>query len=242
MEKVSVIIPMYNSSKFILECVNSVINQTYKNLEIILIDDKSKDDTLKVVKKIKDKRIKLIESSFNSGAATCRNKGIEASTGDYICFLDADDFWVKDKVEKQVKFIKDKSFIYSKYIYYKEKKTHIANVPMSYTYNQLLKNSGIFTSTVMLNMKNLAKEDIYMPNIKRGQDYGCWYKVIKKVGKAYGIDEPLAYYRVGNDSLSSNKLKAIKRTWNLYKMEKLPFYKRLICFTCYAFNAVKRRL
>lgn len=242
MEKVSVIIPMYNSSKFILECVNSVINQTYKNLEIILIDDKSKDDTLKVVKKIKDKRIKLIESNFNSGAATCRNKGIEAATGDYICFLDSDDFWVKDKIEKQVKFIKDKSFIYSKYIYYKDNKTHIANVPMSYTYNQLLKNSGIFTSTVMLNMKKLTKDDIYMPNIKRGQDYGCWYKVIKKVGKAYGIDEPLAYYRVGNDSLSSNKLKAIKRTWNLYKMEKLPFYKRVICFICYAFNAVKRRL
>lgn len=242
MEKVSVIIPMHNSSKFIIECINSVINQTYKNLEIILIDDKSTDDTLKKVSSIKDKRIKLIKLKYNSGAAVTRNKGIEESTGDYIAFLDSDDFWVNDKIEKQVKFIKDKTFIYSKYIYFKENKTHVADVPLSYTYNKLLKNSGIFTSTVMLNMKNLTKEDVYMPNIKRGQDYGCWYKVIKKVGKAYGIDEPLAYYRVGNDSLSSNKLKAIKRTWNLYKMEKLPFYKRLICFICYAFNAVKRRL
>ena len=242
MVKVSVIIPMHNSSKFIIECINSVINQTYKNLEIILIDDKSTDDTLKKVSSIKDKRIKLIKLKYNSGAAVTRNKGIEESTGDYIAFLDSDDFWVNDKIEKQVKFIKDKTFIYSKYIYFKENKTHVADVPLSYTYNKLLKNSGIFTSTVMLNMKNLTKEDVYMPNIKRGQDYGCWYKVIKKVGKAYGIDEPLAYYRVGNDSLSSNKLKAIKRTWNLYKMEKLPFYKRLICFICYAFNAVKRRL
>lgn len=242
MKKVSVIIPMYNSSKYILECVNSVINQTYKNLEVILIDDKSKDNTLDIVSKIKDKRIKIIKQKYNSGAATTRNRGIEEATGDYIAFLDADDFWVRDKIEKQVKFIKDKTFIYSKYIYYKENKTHIAEVPLYYTYNKLLKNSGIFTSTVMLNMENLTKEDIYMPNIKRGQDYGCWYKVIKKVGKAYGIDEPLAYYRVGNDSLSSNKLKAIKRTWNLYKMEKLPFYKRLMCFACYAFNAIKRRL
>ena len=242
MKKVSVIIPMYNASNYIIECVNSVINQTYKNLEIILIDDKSKDDTLEKVSSIKDKRIKIIKLKKNSGAAITRNKGIEAATGDYIAFLDSDDFWKEDKIEKQVEFIKGKTFIYSKYIYYKENKTHIANVPLVYTYNKLLKNSGIFTSTVMLNMDNLTKEDIYMPNIKRGQDYGCWYKVIKKVGIAYGIDEPLAYYRVGNASLSSNKFKAMKRTWNLYKMEDLPFYKRLICFICYAFNAVKRRL
>ena len=242
MKKVSVIIPMYNASEYILDCINSVLDQTYKNLEIILVDDKSSDDTLKKVSTIKDKRIKLIKLKYNSGAAITRNKGIEAATGDYICFLDSDDLWVKDKVEKQVEFIKDKSFIYSKYIYLKENKTHIADVPLKYTYNKLLKNSGIFTSTVMLNMKDLTKDDIYMPNIIRGQDYGCWYKVLKKVGYAYGIDEPLAYYRVGNDSLSHNKLKAIRRTWNLYKSEKLPFFKRVICFICYAFNAVKRRL
>lgn len=242
MKKVSVIIPMYNSSKYILECINSVINQTYKNLEILLIDDKSTDDTLKIVSSIKDRRIKLIKLRKNSGAAITRNKGIEAATGDYICFLDSDDYWVENKIEKQVKFIKDKAFIYSKYMYLKNGKTHIANVPEYFTYNKLLKNSAIFTSTVMLNMKYLDKEDIYMPNIRKGQDYGCWYKVLKKVGKAYGIMEVLSYYRVGNDSLSSNKFKAMKRTWNLYKMEKLPFCKRILCFICYAFNAVKRRL
>lgn len=242
MKKVSVIIPMHNSSKFILKCLNSALNQTYKNLEIILIDDKSTDDTLDKVSLVKDKRIKLIKLDKNEGAAVSRNKGIEASTGDYICFLDSDDFWVNDKIEKQIEFIKDKSFIYSKYIYYKENKTHVANVPLTYTYKKLLKNSGIFTSTVMLNMNHLKKEDIYMPNIKRGQDYGCFYKVLKKVGKAYGMDEPLAYYRVGNNSLSSNKFKAMKRTWILYKMEGLPLHKRCVCFICYAFNAVKRRL
>lgn len=242
MKKVSVIIPMHNSSKYILECVESVINQTYKNLEIILIDDKSSDDTLEKVSSLKDKRIRIIKLKKNSGAAVARNKGIEESTGDYICFLDSDDYWVNDKIDKQVKFIKDKAFIYSKYQYLKNGKKHIANVPKSLTYNKLLKNSAIFTSTVMFNMKYLNKEDIYMPDIKMGQDYGCWYKVLKKVGIAYGMDEVLSIYRVGNKSLSSNKFKAVKRTWNLYKMENLPFYKRVICFICYAFNAVKRRL
>lgn len=242
MKKVSVIIPVHNSEKYILECINSVINQTYKNLEIIIIDDKSTDNSVNIIKNIKDKRIKLIELSINSGAAIARNKGIEASTGDYICFLDSDDYWKLKKIEKQVKFIKDKAFIYSEYLYLRKDKTHIAHVPKSLTYNQLLKNSAIFTSTVMLNMKYLNKEDIYMPNIRMGQDYGAWYKILKKVNIAYGMQEVLSIYRVGNKSLSSNKLKAIKRTWNLYKQEELPIYKRIYCFVCYAYNAIKRRI
>ena len=205
MKKVSVIIPVHNSENYILECINSVINQTYKNLEIIVVDDKSTDNSVNLIKSIKDKRIKLIELNVNSGAAIARNKGIEASTGDYICFLDSDDYWKLKKIEKQVKFIKDKAFIYSEYLYLRKNKTHIARVPKSLTYKQLLKNSAIFTSTVMLNMKYLNKEDIYMPNIRIGQDYGAWYKILKKVNIAYGMQEPLSIYRVGNKSLSSNK-------------------------------------
>ena len=242
MKKVSVIIPMHNSSKHILECIDSVINQTYKELEIILIDDKSSDKTIRKIKNIKDKRIRIIKLNKNMGAAMARNKGIEASTGDYICFLDSDDFWKIDKVEKQLKFIKDKAFIYSKYEYLRGNKTYIANVPEVLTYDGLLKNSAIFTSTVMLNMKYLTKDDIYMPNIRMGQDYGAWYKILKKVKVAYGMQEVLSVYRVGNKSLSSNKFKAIKRTWNLYKMEKLPFFKRVYCFISYGINAIKRRI
>ncbi len=242
MKKVSVIIPVHNSEKYILECLNSVINQTYKNLEIIVIDDKSTDNSINIIKSIKDKRIKLIELEKNSGAAIARNKGIEISTGDYICFLDSDDYWKLKKIEKQVKFIKDKVFIYSEYLYLRKNKTHVAHVPKSLTYKQLLKNSAIFTSTVMLNMKYLNKEDIYMPTIRMGQDYGAWYKILKKINTAYGIQEVLSIYRVGNKSLSSNKLKAMKRTWNLYKQENLPLLKRIYCFICYAYNAVKRRI
>ena len=119
---------------------------------------------------------------------------------------------------------------------------HKAIVPKSFTYKKLLKNSGIFTSTVMLNMKYLDKEDIYMPNLRRGQDYGAWYKILKKVGTAYGMNEVLAVYRVGNASLSHNKIKALKRTWYLYKREKLPFIYRVYVFICYVINATKRRI
>lgn len=241
MKKVSVIIPVYNSEKYILECMNSVINQTYKNLEIIVIDDKSTDNSINIIKSIKDKRIRIIQLEKNSGAAIARNKGIEVATGDYICFLDSDDYWFNRKIEKQLNFIKNKAFIYSKYIYLRKNKTHIAKVPKVLTYKELLKNTAIFTSTVMLNMKYLNKKNIYMPKID-GEDYGAWFNILKKIDKAYGMQEILSIYRVRNKSLSSNKIKAMRRTWNLYKLENLPLSKRIYCFICYAYNAVKRRI
>ena len=93
MKKVSVIVPVYNTSKYLDECINSIIKQTYKNLEIIFINDSSNDDSLEVISKYKDKRIKIIDLKENKGVAVARNKGIEISTGDYICFLDSDDYW-----------------------------------------------------------------------------------------------------------------------------------------------------
>lgn len=242
MKKVSVIIPVYNSEKYLKQCLDSVLSQTYKNLEIICIDDCSTDKSVKIIKSINDSRIKLIKLKTNSGAGVCRNKGIDVATGDYICFLDSDDYWYLDKIEKQINFIENKAFIYSKYLYLNGNNTHVARVPKILTYKGLLKNSAIFTSTVMLNMNYLDKKDIYMPNIRMGQDYGAWYKVIKKVKVAYGMQDVLSIYRVGEKSLSSNKLKAIKRTWNLYKSESIPLIKRMYFFICYAYNAVIRRI
>ena len=242
MKKVSVIIPVYNSSKSIKDCLDSVIKQTYKNLEIILIDDKSSDNSVDIIKTYKDNRIRFIELEENSGAAIARNKGIEISTGDYICFIDSDDYWKLNKIEKQVKFIKNKEFIYSGYAYYKNGKTHDVKVPKKLNYKQAVKNTTIFTSTVMFNMNKLKKEDIYMPNVKRGQDTLTWWKILKKGITAYGINEVLAFYRVGSSSLSHNKFKALKRTWKIYKQEDLKPTKRVYCYLCYIKNAIKRRL
>ena len=242
MKKVSIIIPVYNSSEYLKECINSVINQTYKNLEIIIVNDKSTDNSLSIINSFSDKRIKVINLKENSGVSVARNKGVEVSTGDYICFIDSDDYWYLDKIKKQVEFIKDKAFIYSDYEYLKNGKRKRVKVPKSITYKDALKNTTIFTSTVMFNMKYLNKEDIYMPIIKLGQDSLTWWKVLKKVNIAYGMNDVLSVYRVGNKSLSSNKIKSVMGTWNILKMEKINIFKRIWYFICYIFNAIKRRL
>lgn len=242
MKKVSVIVPVYNSSMYLKECIDSIINQTYKNLEIIIVDDKSTDNSVEIIKNYKDKRIKLIELDVNSGVAIARNKGVEVATGNYICYIDSDDYWKREKIEKQIKFIKNKEFIYSAYSYLKNNKFHKAKVPRKITYKEALKNTTIFTSTVMFNMNYLKKEDIYMPNIRKGQDTATWWQILKKGITAYGIDEDLVVYRVGEKTLSSNKIKALKRTWDIYKREDLSFIKRLYYFNCYVYNAIKRRI
>lgn len=244
MKKVSIIIPVYNSAKYIKQCIDSVINQTYKNIEIIIVDDNSIDESIEIIKKIKDKRIKLISIKKNKGVANARNTGIKNAIGDYICFLDSDDYWNKDKIEKQVNFIEENNytFIYSSYIYLRENDKHIAKVPKKLSYKDALKNTAIFTSTVMFNMKYLNKKDIMMPEIRMGQDTATWWKVLKKGIIAYGIEEPLVVYRVGNKSLSSNKIRALKRTWKLYQREDINILKKIYCFLCYILNAIKRRI
>ena len=244
MEKVSIIIPVYNSSLYLKECLDSVIKQTYKDLEIIIVNDASTDNSMDIINKYKDKRIKVINMKHNSGVSASRNMGVKVSTGKYICYLDSDDYWDLTKIEKQVNFIKNNNyeFIYSDYSYIYNNKTKRVKVPKSITYKEALKNTTIFTSTVMFNMKKLNKKDIYMPNIKRGQDTATWWKVLRSGITAHAINEVLAYYRVDNKSLSSNKLIALKRTWNIYKLENISLFKRVYYFICYIFNAIKRRI
>ena len=245
MKKVSVIVPVYNTSKYLDECINSIIKQTYKNLEIIFINDSSNDDSLEVISKYKDKRIKIIDLKENKGVAVARNKGIEISTGDYICFLDSDDYWNLKKIEKQVKFMEkhNYTFIYSDYAFLKNGVKKLVRVPSKIIYKEALKNTTIFTSTVMFNMKYLTKEDIYMPNLRRGQDTATWWNVLRKGITAYAINEVLAIYRIDNkNSLSSNKFSALKRTWNIYKLQDLNIFQRLYYFMFYVLNAIKRRL
>ena len=242
MKKVSIIVPVYNCEKYIKECINSVINQTYKNLEIIIVDDKSTDNSLSIINSFNDKRIKVISLKENSGVSIARNKGVEVSTGELICFLDSDDYWNKEKIERQVKFIDGKAFIYSDYEYLKKGKRKRVHVPKTITYKEALKNTTIFTSTVMFNMKYLNKEDIYMPLVKLGQDSSTWWKVLKKVNIAYGMNEVLSIYRVGESSLSSNKIKSVIGTWNILKLEDINYLKKIYYFICYVINAIKRRI
>ena len=246
---VSIIIPVYNAEKFLNETISTVLDQTYKNWELLLINDCSKDNSKKIFEKYQNnKNITWFDLEKNSGASIARNKGIELSKGKYICFLDADDLWEKDKIEKQISFMKkvDCAFSFTGYEFADKdgkpngKKVH---VPNKINYKQALKNTTIWTSTVMFDMTKLSKDDVYMPNIRRGQDTATWWKVLKKVDFAYGLSEILSFYRRTSDTLSSNKIKALKRTWYLYRnVENLNIFKSSYYFIFYCFNAIKRRV
>ena len=245
---VSVIVPVFNAEKYLPETIKSVQNQTYDNWELILVNDKSKDESEKIAKPfLKDKRIHWINLPQNSGAAAARNKGINLANGRFIAFLDADDLWVKTKLEKQVNFMLDHNCAFSFTGYEFADASGKPNgkkvtVPVTITYKQALKNTTISTPAVMLNMDRLSKSDIKMPNVP-SEDTATWWKILKKIHCAYGVPEILFYYRRHNGTSSSNKLTAIKRIWNLYRnVEKLNVIYSSYNFCFYAINAVRRRI
>lgn len=248
-ELVSIIIPVYNAERFIKETIDSIIQQTYKNWELLLVDDCSKDTSANIIKEYidKDERIKYIKLEQNSGAALARNRGIELSNGRYVCFLDADDKWTNTKMQKQIDFMKKKNceFSYTSY-QFADKDCNpngaIVIVPKSITYKQALRNTTIWTSTVMFDMNKLTKEQIYMPDVK-SEDTACWWRILKMGITAYGMTEVMGFYRRTEGTLSSNKFEAIKRIWNLYRnVEKLSLGYSIYNFVFYAINAIKRRI
>jgi len=246
---ISIIVPVYNAERFIRDTIKTVQNQTYKNWELILINDCSTDNSANIIKEYLSDKIKLIELQENSGAAICRNTGIDNARGRYIAFLDSDDLWVENKLEKQEKFMKEKNcaFSFTGYEFANEYGTPNGikvYVPGKLNYKQALKNTTIWTSTVMFDLIQLNKSIIKMPNLRRGQDTATWWKILKTGVEAYGLNEVLSFYRRGiGQTLSSNKIIALKRTWNLYrKQEKLNVFKTMYYFTFYLFNTIRRRI
>lgn len=245
---VDIIMPAYNCEKYIKYAIASVKAQTNKNWNLIIIDDASTDNTLnEIYNNIKDikQKVKVIVAENHIGVAKARNLGIENSTSKYIAFLDSDDIWKKEKLEKQINFMQKNNyyFTYTSYIYVKngkEKQTGI--FPTSLNYKQALKNTFILTSTVIIDTENINKELIKMPNIA-SEDTATWWTILKAGSVAYGLNESLTFYRVSPNALSSNKFRNLKRTWDLYrKHEKLPLLKSINCFKSYALNACKKRI
>ena len=242
--QVSIVVPVFNAEKFLAETIQTISDQTYENWELLLINDCSTDNSEAVAKTfLKDKRIHWINLKKNSGAAISRNKGIELADGRYIVFIDADDLWKKNKLEKQLSFMqkKDCAFSFTSYEFADENgkpNGKKAIVPKKISYKQALKNTTIFTSTVMLDMNKLSKETankIYL--------FSYRWKILKKIDFAYGISEIYTYYRRSKNTLSSSKTTAIKRIWFLYrKVEKLNLLTSSYCFCFYAINAVRRRV
>lgn len=222
---VSIIIPMYNAEHFIAQTIESVQAQTYVDWEMILIDDCSTDDSDKIVKKYaeRDKRIKYSKNLQNLGVAQTRNCAIRQAEGRYLAFLDSDDLWSVDKLEKQVTFMKEKqvAFCYSacKVIdEYGKIAGKVRNVPLKVTYRNLLKGNIIPCLTVVLDQKLIKEQgiNIHMPQIPH-EDYALWLSILNQGIIAYGVPEVLASYRVRSTSISGNKLKAMKWTWKIYR-------------------------
>jgi len=234
---VSVIIPCYNSGLFIEETIESVLKQTYVNLELIIIDDCSTDDSLDVVEKflVTDNRIRLVRLPRNSGAAISRNEGIKLSKGRFIAFLDSDDIWKENKLEIQLKFMQENKLEFTCTNYNKidengaDLHTEI-NFPSKSNYKDLLKNN-CGNSTVVYDTSRIGK--IYVPNIRKRNDYLMWLQVIKKVDALYCLERQLSSHRIRTGSISSNKYDLIKYHWRVYRDHENLSYTYSIYLTLY---------
>jgi len=249
--KVSIVVPVYNAGKYIEETMDSVLSQTYTDWELLLVLNGCTDDSAEVIARYQeahpDKAIRVIEEKNNKGAAMARNRGVNEATGRYIAYVDADDVWQPQKLEHMLRFMKEKkgAFAFSGYEFADENAKgtgKIVRVPDQMDYRAALRNTTIFTSTVVFDTEKLSKEKIQMPNIK-SEDTALWWSILREGYTAYGLNENLVLYRRPGKSLSSNKLEAIRRIWNLYrKAEKLSLPYSVYNFCCWAVTAVRRRV
>ena len=241
---ISIITPSYNSNLFIKKCIDSVLAQTYTNWEMIIVDDVSQDNSNEIIEEYikNDSRIQFIKLDKNSGPAIARNRAIKEAKGRYIAFLDSDDYWHEEKLSKQLGFMQEKKIALSFTSYFRidedtgdiiDEQKAVEKVE----YKILLRQNIMGCLTVMYDTQVLGK--VYMPEILRRQDYALWLKILKQVPFAYALDEALAYYRVRNSSISSNKIIASKYHWKvLREIEKLPLAKAIYYFGWYTYKSI----
>lgn len=244
---VSIITPVYNCERFIAETIQSVINQTYSNWEHLLVDDCSTDASWQIILQYanKDKRIKTFRLEKNSGSGNARNFAIQRAEGKFIAFLDSDDIWVPDRLEKHINFMLSGSisFSHSSYGYLNEagnilpKKFHVSNFPIDY--KALLKRTEISCLTAIYDQEKIGK--FYMPDLRRKQDYGLWLSILKSGIMSFPYPEVLAYYRLRKGSATSNKFKLIIQHYSfLRKHERLSKFSSLKYTAYWALNGLKR--
>ena len=249
---VSIITPSYNSSSFITETIEGILKQTYSNWELLITDDCSTDNSIEIINQYvhQDSRIKLLKLDKNSGAGVCRNKSIEAAKGRYIAFCDSDDVWMPQKLEKQLAFMEkmDCALSYSSYMQMDEdgNESGIVVCNKKITFASLKRDCGIGCLTAIYDTQKVGK--MYMSSIRKRQDWGLWLEILAKCKVAYGLKEPLAYYRLRNGSISNNKLNLVKHNINVYRtILKFSLLKSYIFFLfvfmpTYTFKKIKIKL
>lgn len=243
---ISVILPVYNCERSIGYTIQSVLDQTYKNIEIIIIDDASDDSTPEICRTFgeKDSRIRFISNTENCGTLESRIKAIETADGDWIAFIDGDDLWHREKLEKQIILRNSTNcdLVYTASSFIDENGSTynwIMHVPEEVGYRKLLKQNIISNSSVLVRKKDFLK---FSPHEEREndmhEDFACWLLMLKDGLVARGIDEPLITYRISKSSTSGNKRSAAVMNMNTYKYIGLSFFERYFYETCYAINGL----
>lgn len=218
---VSIITPCYNCSKYIAQMMDSVLAQTYTNWELLITDDCSTDNSCEIVTDYskKDSRIKLFRLEHNSGAGVARNNSIKEAQGRYIAFLDSDDMWKPEKLEKQLKFMQDNSYKFShSYTLVVDDDNNVVGLnekPARVSFKSTRIINYIGTSSVIYDTKDIGK--VYMKPIRRRQDFALWLNILQLTKYAYCYPEPLFIYRYAPNSLSSNKFKLLKYHVQVYQ-------------------------
>ena len=219
---ISIIMAAYNAENTIEQAINSVLNQSYPNFELLVVNDCSKDGTVKLVESIaaRDCRVRLISNEKNSGVSYTRKHGLEEAKGSWVAILDSDDAWAPQKLEKQIELQSqtkaDLLFTGSAFMDSDGRPIDwYLHAPAEVTYRQLLKQN------VLSNSSALVRKDLYAGHYAIGdgmhEDFAIWLNILKEGRKAYGVDEPLLIYRVAKSSKSGNKVKAAKMNWNTYR-------------------------
>ena len=248
---ISIVVPVYNAAPYIENTVQMVLQQTYQDFELILVDDCSTDNSVALLEKLleqrKDVRLRLVKKERNQGAAAARNTGLDMASGRYIAFLDADDVWLPHRLEAGLRFMEEKKagFVFSAYEFGDEQARgtgKIVHVPEKLTYRKALSRTVVFTTTTLFDTTLVPKELLRMPTVP-SEDTATWWQILRNGHVAYGLDQVLAIYRRPAKSLSSNKLVALQRIWNLYrKQEKLGLFSSAFYFCFWALRATLRRI
>ena len=245
---VSIIMPCYNAERYIAQSIESVLAQTYTNWELLITDDGSTDNSVKIAQKycLQDDRINLLVPDEHQGIARTRNLSLSRSKGRFVAFLDNDDLWVSDKLEKQINYMIDNKvgFTYASYELIDSNgapKNKTIKTQGIIDYNKYLKNTIIGCGTVVLD-KDIVGH-FSMPSNDTSDDMASWLSILRKDYKAYPVEGILLKYRITGKSASSNKFKASRDVWRVYRVnEDLSLPKSVFCFICYTFNAIKKRV
>lgn len=245
---VSIIMPAYNSARTLEDAASSVLEQTYENIELLIADDDSSDDTSEICQALasKDSRVHVITNTSNQGALKTRLKAVKEAKGEWIAFLDSDDLWKPDKLSKQLALRDDTGcdLVYTGSSFIDENGRPfewIMHVPERIQYRQLLRQNIISNSSV------LVKKDLFLrfaPDSEdkhdMHEDFACWLGMLRAGHTARGIDEPLITYRLSKSSMSGNKFKAYSMNMNTYKYVGLGFFSRLYYQMCYSVNGINK--